>query len=121
MSTFNLELGPNPAGEACIQLNRDDPSYFDKMKEESQRYVEQLRFQFPEWGEKCVWFKVVTEQHEYGPYVEVEVRCNENDEAAMEYCFHVENNIPEKWHENFSTPEAYQSWKSKQLLQLSSV
>jgi uncharacterized protein (DUF1786 family) len=46
--TFNLGLGPNPAGEDCIQLDRDDPNYFDRMKEESQRYVEQLRFQFPE-------------------------------------------------------------------------
>ncbi len=97
MKILKVELGPNPAGEDCVGINKDDPNNHVKMVAESNRYVEQLKRQFPDWEAKGVWFKVVTHQHEFGPYVEVEVRCNEDVESAVEYCFDIEANIPEKW------------------------
>lgn len=39
---FKVELGPNPAGEECVQLNRDEPGYYEKMVEESERYIDSM-------------------------------------------------------------------------------
>jgi hypothetical protein len=75
-----LELGSVPFGENCVQVGADD--YYTKYKEESNRYIEQLKHRFPEINNINCYFSIKGFPHEFGTYHEVVINYNDNDDAA---------------------------------------
>lgn len=93
-----LELGSVPFGENCVQVGADD--YYTKYREESNRYIEQLKHRFPEINNVNCYFSIKGFPHEFGTYHEVVINYNDNDDAAINFAFFVENNLPEYWNDN---------------------
>ncbi len=91
-----LELSPNPVDEKCVQTGEEN--YASRQRKECQIFIAQLRRQFGEepFG---AYFKVKGNPHDFGTYYEVAIYYDDNEEAAAEYAYDVENNLPEKWDE----------------------
>lgn len=92
-----LELGSTPCDEECAQVGSEN--YAENVKKESQRYIRQLKRQFPEWEVKGVSFGLKSFQHDFGTYHEVVVRFDEMNDEACSYAYHIEDNLPANWEE----------------------
>lgn len=90
-----LSLGSVPGDEKCAQIG--DPDYYEKCRQESNRYIAQLKRMFPEWENKGCFFKKKGFNHDFGVYHEVVIFFDEKDEASCEYAHMVENNLPANW------------------------
>ena len=89
-----LDLGQVPSDEPCAQVGADD--YADRARPECRAYVHQLVRQFgePPAGAR---FRVASNPHDFGSYLSVEIVFDDSDQAAIEYAFNAENNLPAKW------------------------
>lgn len=93
----HLTLGPVPAGEDCAQVGQ--ANYLAQAQAEVQTYINQLKRLFPIPQEIDVSFGISRERHDFGTYYEAKVMFDDTSEAASDFAFNVENNIPEKWDE----------------------
>lgn len=89
-----LELGPTPSGEPCAQIGRDDATELNLM--EVAAFRDQCMRAFPNIPDDARYIKV-RGSHDFGTYYELGIKYNEDDEAAVNYAFEVEANVPEYW------------------------
>ena len=89
-------LGPTPWNEPCAQVGAAD--YAEKSRLETQTYINQLLRQFGE-PPGLSFFRVKRFPHEFGSYHEVVITYDDENEAAVEFAYNVENNTPERWDE----------------------
>jgi len=91
-----LEIGPTPYDEECAQVGSEN--YMTRARIECTAFVNQLERTFPD-APGCTYFRIKSNPHDFGDYLEVQVRFDEEDEASREYAFNVENNTPANWNE----------------------
>ena len=93
-SMDTMELCCTPAAEDCEQLV---PNYNpDKARKECIAFRNQLRRVFgpePE-GARLI---IKSSPHDFGNYMEVAVKYDTNNEAASEYAYKCEGEMPEFW------------------------
>lgn len=88
-------LGSAPWDEDCVQV---DPrvDYFPALKAECLRFKELLEKKFISKPEGCS-FVIKNQAHEFGPYCEVCVCFDDDDEDEHDFAYFVEGNIPGTW------------------------
>lgn len=91
----SLTLGPVPAEETCVQVSKDD--YLLAMRVECKRFKDLLVKAFP--PPMGGYYKIKSNSHDFGTYLEVEAVFAEDDEKAVEWAFNVEAKIPGTWEE----------------------
>lgn len=91
-----IELGSAPSDEDCVQVSSDDSTYFEKMRVECLRYKQFLATLFPNIPKNCMF---VTKKflHDFGPYLEVVIYYETNDQASEDYALNIEGHLPRKW------------------------
>lgn len=97
MTVEYIELGPTPCAESCAQVGSHN--YRELASKEMRAYINQLYRQFGEASEKGVMFKIKWFNHDFGSYGEVCVCWVIEDNAATEYAYFIDSNIPEYWDE----------------------
>lgn len=102
---FQLELGPCPADEDAIQLrNNEDNSM--QMRRQCQAWREQLFRTLQanrDHRDSHLKLKVKNTDHDFGTYYEVVAQCDDNDEAAVEAAFWLEENMPLAWDDDLKS------------------
>ena len=90
----SLNLAPVPLGEGCAQLG--EACYSSRARRECTAFINQLKREFgePPAGAR---FKITQNPHDFGTYLDVEIQFDDEDEAASEYAYKVEANLPEYW------------------------
>jgi len=87
-------IGEVPAEEDCAQLGTD--GYHERAKKECRAFINQLRRMFgpePE-GARLI---VKSNPHDFGNYLDVQCVYDEDDEAATEYAYKCESDMPMTW------------------------
>ncbi len=92
----SLNLAPVPLGEECAQLG--SPEYLRRSRKECMAFIHQLKRVFGE-PPSGASFKMTTNPHDFGTYRDVDIVFNDEDDAASEYAYKVEANLPEFWDE----------------------
>ena len=90
-----IELGSAPPEEECIQIS-DKGNYLSAMREECNRYKELLQRKFSD-RPQGVYFAIKKFYHDFGSYLEVVVKFDDENEEQVNYAYHVENNLPGTW------------------------
>ena len=97
-------IGSTPCEEDCAQVGSDD--YFTNAQKECRAFVNQLwrvlekeKGASPENKPESFNLVVKGESHDYGTYYEVAARYNDDDEAAGDLAYWLENNAPMTWDE----------------------
>lgn len=93
-----IELGSTPAAEDCAQVGA--PDYYDRMREETRRYIEQLYNRFTQAASYGCAFVRKSFPHDFGTYHEVCISYDDDNEDSIEFAYFVEENIPEHWDDN---------------------
>ena len=88
-----IELGPVPCGEKCEQLGSNYRPEFARF--ECQQYKAQLEREFNHLSD--ISFSIKSFPHDFGTYMEVVVRYDDENEESVDNAFHVDSNSPEKW------------------------
>ena len=91
-----ISLGSVPVDEDCVQVSKTD-DYLYKMKEECRKYMKQLEGQFPIPEGVEAHFTVKTFPHDFGPYCEVAIIFELDDDKSREFAYNIEDNLPEHW------------------------
>ena len=94
MDSFGL--GPVPSNEECAQVGTEN--YMRRAKIECKTFVSQLERVFPD-PPPGVYFRVTHNPHDFGTYLDVEVRFNDDDSEATAFAIKVENETPANWDE----------------------
>ena len=89
-----IGLGSVPILEDCAQVGQSD--YPEKSREECRKYKQLLLNKFGQPPEGA-YLTVKTFNHDFGLYREVCVVFDSDNEAAVNYAFEMENNLPETW------------------------
>ena len=90
----SLNLSPTPVGEDCAQLG--DANYSIRARQECRAFIQQLKREFGEPPAGAT-FKITQNPHDFGTYLDVDIQFNDEDDAASEYAYKVEANLPEFW------------------------
>lgn len=90
-----IYIGSAPCEEDCVQVGMGD--YYPKMKAECDRFKEALEKAYP--PPDGARLSIKNENHEFGPYLEVIVRYDDEDEEATEYAFMLESEAAGTWKE----------------------
>ena len=91
-----LDLAPTPVNEPCAMVESTG-EYLLRMRVECRAFAHQLERVFPQAIEAGCSFRVKSNPHEFGSYLEVQVCFNDNDEAQTHWAFMIENDLPETW------------------------
>ena len=89
-----IEISCTPAAEDCEQLG---PNYNEsRARAECRAFINQLRRMF---GEEpgTARLRIKSNAHYFGNYLEVQCVFDDNDEAAQEYAYKLESEMPESW------------------------
>jgi len=89
-----IELDSSPTEELGVQVSKTE-DYKDKMRTECNRYRDLLRARFPQFDK--VKFVIQTHEHDFGAYMGVSVRYDDNDPVAMHQAYVIEDNQPATW------------------------
>ena len=90
-----LELAcTTPHDERCAQVG--DPNYSSNSRAEARALINQL---IRENGEppSGVSFKITSNPHDFGSYLDVVIRFDEDNEEQSDYAYMIEGAIPDKW------------------------
>jgi hypothetical protein len=71
--------------------------YMPRMRAECRAFVGQLERAFPEALKAGCSFRVKSNPHDFGTYLEVQVRFDDEDEHQTHWAFTIENDLPEAW------------------------
>jgi len=97
LSNFDeLELSTTPTGEECAQVGAKEYDYYELSKMELKAFYHQILRMFPN-PPVGVSFKKKSNSHDFGSYYDLAIRFDSEDEAAVDYAFKVENNLPKLW------------------------
>lgn len=97
MAMDYVYLAPTPIEEDCAQVG--EPNFHKRATNEMTAFCNQLYRQFPNAREIGVYFRIRWENHDFGQYGEVVAAYDMDDEEAMNFAYHVENNLPDNWDE----------------------
>lgn len=92
-----LELGTCPVMEAAVQVS-PNADYLPAMREQCNRYRELLKIKFGEPPEGAS-LTIKRNKHDFGPYLEVAVRFDPENELARTYAYFLEEHQPDYWAE----------------------
>lgn len=86
----SIMIGATPYEEDCAQVGSDN--YHTRARAECNRYIECLR---KVYGNEPVGARlyIKSNPHDFGSYLEVECKYDENNEEAIAYAFRVENGL----------------------------
>lgn len=90
----DLYIGPVPCDEDCEQLGEGYRP--ERARQECRAYIGQLR-RIHGAEPDGTQLRIKSNLHDFGTYLEVVVRYNENIQAAVDYAFRVEANCPAEW------------------------
>jgi hypothetical protein len=90
-----IELGSAPVEENCVCVS-DKKDYIIPMREECNRYKELLQRKFPDRPNGVI-FAVKKFYHDFGSYLEVVVKYDDENEEQVNYAYMVESNLPGTW------------------------
>ena len=91
-----LDLSPTPIDEPCAMVEKTG-DYLPRMRAECRAFVHQLERTFPQAIEAGCYFRVKSNPHEFGQYLEVQVCFDDDDEIQAEWAYTIENELPEAW------------------------
>ena len=91
-----LDLSPTPVNEPCAMVESTG-EYLPRMRAECRAFAHQLERTFPLAIEAGCSFRVKSNAHEFGSYLEVQVRFDDDDEAQTHWAFMIEADLPELW------------------------
>lgn len=91
-----VNLSPTPVGESCAQLG--DADYYVRARKECGAFINQLIREFGPPPEGA-GLKITQNPHDFGTYLDVEAWYREGEEAAAEWAYRLEANLPERWDE----------------------
>jgi hypothetical protein len=91
-----LDLSPTPVNEPCAMVEKSG-DYLPRMRAECRAFVHQLERTFPQAIEAGCSFRVKSNAHEFGSYLEVQVCFNDNDEHMTHWAYMIEAELPELW------------------------
>ena len=91
-----LDLSPTPVGEPCAMVEPTG-EYMPRMRAECRAFAHQLERTFPQAIEAGCSFRVKSNAHDFGSYLEVQVCFNDNDEHMTHWAYMIENDLPEAW------------------------
>ena len=92
-----FSLGPVPSEESCEQVGT--PQYSPtRARQECRRFVELLRKAFGSEPEGAR-FRITSNSHDFGDYLDVIVEYDSNIRDAVKYAFRVEDHTPSRWDE----------------------
>jgi hypothetical protein len=90
-----IELGTAPVNEPCVQV-QSEVDYLPAMREECRRFIELLRkVHGPE--PEGARLRIKSYEHDFGVYLVCVCEFDDDDQAAREYAFRLEANLPETW------------------------
>lgn len=94
-----IYLGSSPADEDCVQVDSMNNTYYRKMKKEILLYREQLlrMFPIPEHLLDSVKYGISRESHDFGDYLALVIKYDDDIPEAVEYAFMIESNEPNEW------------------------
>ena len=101
MAIDYMYIGESPCDEPCAQLGK--PGYIERARAECAAFIEAIRRKLGE-EPAGAHLSVKREAHEYGTYLTVVCRYDDNDEKAIEYAFRCEAEAPRTWAEVGMTP-----------------
>jgi hypothetical protein len=104
-----LDLAPVPIDEPCAQVGPGD--YMPRMRSECKAFVSQLERAFPEAVAAGVYFRIRSNPHDFGSYLEVQAVFDDEDEAQTEWAYTIENEIPEAWDDEARAELAAQGYE----------
>ena len=93
-----LDLSPTPVDEPCAMVEKTG-DYMPRMRAECRAFVGQLERAFPLAVEAGLYFRIKSNPHEFGSYLEVQAVFDDEDEAQTEWAYLIESNLPEAWDE----------------------
>lgn len=91
-----IELGSAPAEEDCVQVSRTS-EYLDAMRDECRRYRLLLEKKCPIPEEVNARYTIKQFLHDFGSYMEVCIVFDDTDEAACEFAYNLETELPLRW------------------------
>jgi hypothetical protein len=91
-----LDLSPTPVGEPCAMVEPTG-DYLQRMKAECRAFVHQLERTFPQAIEAGCSFRIKSNAHEFGPYLEVQVRFDDDDEHQTRVGLHDRSRFARAW------------------------
>lgn len=101
-----LSIGSSPYDEKCVQVQQN-VDYLPEMRKECQRFIELLRKKFgPEPTGAGLYIK--SNDHDFGPYLEVNCRFDDQLPESVVYAFACEAHSPQTW-----TDDTPYDWKKK--------
>jgi porphobilinogen deaminase len=68
-----------------------------RARAECRAFAHQLERAFPEAVEAGCSFRIKSNAHDFGTYLEVQVRFDDDDEHQTHWAFMIENDLPESW------------------------
>lgn len=89
-----IEIGTTPYEEECAQVGELD--YYEKVNEESIRYIALLREIFGDETEHDCLYVRKSFPHDFGTYYEVCIKFYDTD-RGNEFAYFVEENLPATW------------------------
>ena len=90
-----MVIGSSPAAEDCVQVS-GAVDYLPAMKKECLRFKAMLEEKFPN-PPPNTRFAIKRFEHDFGPYLEVCVIFDDENEASSDFAYKVEGNTPEYW------------------------
>ncbi|MEF3310849.1 hypothetical protein PV433_18360 [Paenibacillus sp. GYB004] len=95
MAKNYLELGPAPYEEDCAHV-RISVDYKPAMRDECMRFMELLKKIHVKPPEGA-YYTIKWNSHDYGPYADIGIVFDDENEEHLEYAFKVESNMPAHW------------------------
>ena len=93
-----IELGSVPCDEPCAQVGDDD--YRERARRECRAYINQLTRMIKSAGKEIPeGFRLVIKSnpHDFGTYHEIACKFQDDNEAACELAYWVDENAPSLW------------------------
>lgn len=93
MAKEYIEIECTPYNESCVQVSKND--YMPAMRAEANKYLNMLRARFPNCDK--VTMSIHSNPHDFGDYLDIRIKYDDNDDIATQQAFFIEGNLPEKW------------------------
>ena len=91
-----ITLGATPSNEPCVSVTANG-DYFQAMQAECGIFKRQLIRQFVCPDHVLAYFKLKTNPHDFGSYMEVILVFEDADLDSSEFANNVEENLPDVW------------------------
>ena len=91
-----FELGTTPTEEKCVQVSKTE-DYLPAMEKEANRFKEMLQTKFEDFILGDMHLTIKRNSHDFGTYLDVILRYDQDDYAQAECALYICNNLPKKW------------------------